>query len=170
VNGDARTFASRLRSIAAEAEPSLGLGELQTADRAKDDNLRFYSFWFWLVVGVSSVALLLSLAGIYAVMSFTVARRTREIGVRVALGARPVRVVRTILRRPLIQAGSGIAAGWALTVALLGGASWGGFGGLPWIQLVGYGALMTAVCLLAAVVPARRALAVEPTEALREDG
>jgi hypothetical protein len=170
VAGGARPFTSRLRSIAADVEPSLGLGDLQTADGAKDDTLRFYSFWFWLVVGVSSVALFLSLAGIYAVLSFTVARRTREIGVRVALGARPIAVVRAILRRPLIQAGSGIGVGWILTVALMGGATWGGYRALPWLQLLAYGALMTAVCLLAAVVPAYRALAVEPTEALREDG
>ena len=60
---------------------------------------------------LTAVALLLSLAGIYAVMSFTVARRTREIGVRVALGASRLGVVTAIFRRPLIQVGFGIVAG-----------------------------------------------------------
>ena len=66
---------------------------------------------------MTAVALLLSLAGIYAVMSFIVARRTREIGVRVALGASRLRVVREIFRRPLIQVALGILAGAALVAA-----------------------------------------------------
>ena len=63
---------------------------------------------------MTAVALLLSLSGIYAVLSFIVARRTREIGVRVALGASRRRVIAAIFRRPLIQVGLGVVAGGAL--------------------------------------------------------
>ena len=125
---------------------------------------------------LTAVALLLSLAGIYAVLSFTVARRTREIGVRVALGASRRRVLTAIFRRPLTQVGLGVAAG----ATLIGSALW------LWpaprsspelaerdspsgqiALLVGYAAFMLGVCLLACVVPTRRALRVEPMVAMR---
>jgi putative ABC transport system permease protein len=123
---------------------------------------------------MTAVALLLSLAGIYAVLSFIVARRTREIGIRVALGASRQRVVGAIFRRPLIQVGLGILAGTAL-IALAGSIETempGLSGELSLKQfaiLLGYAALMLGVCLLACVVPTRRALGVEPTIALRVD-
>jgi ABC-type antimicrobial peptide transport system permease subunit len=125
---------------------------------------------------LTAIALLLSLAGIYAVLSFIVARRTREIGVRVALGASQRRIVSAIFRRPLIQVGSGVVAGGILIAAAAEGIthtqmSNAGSGmslGLL-VQLVGYAALMFGVCLLACVVPTRRALRVEPTEALRAE-
>jgi len=70
--------------------------------------------WLRVTMVMTAVALLLSLAGIYAVLSFTVARRTREIGLRVALGANPRRVIGAIFRRPLWQVGFGVLAGIAL--------------------------------------------------------
>ncbi|MQA92991.1 MAG: FtsX-like permease family protein [Gemmatimonas sp.] len=112
-------------------------------------------------------------------LSFTVARRTREIGVRVALGASRRRVVAALFRRPLTQVGLGVVAGGALIAAgalLLsrGPDAWGtdaqmslSLGQLALI--VAYSALMFGVCLLACVVPTRRALRVEPTEALRAE-
>ena len=68
-------------------------------------------------VVMSAVALLLSLAGLYAVMAFMVARRTREIGVRVALGGSRRRILMAIFRRPLIQMGLGVLAGISIIVA-----------------------------------------------------
>lgn len=170
VNGDPLAFATRLREVAAAVDPTLGLEGLLPLDQAKASNLRFYAFWFWLVVGVSTVALLLSLAGIYAVMSFTVAQRTREIGVRVALGARPSAVAAAIFRRPAIQTGAGLLIGFALTAWFASKMSADAFLGTPALLVLAYSLLMTAICLLACVVPTRRALSIEPTEALRADG
>ena len=76
--------------------------------------LWFIRLWMRITMTMTAVALLLSLSGIYAVLSFIVARRTREIGVRVALGASRRRVIAAIFRRPLIQVGLGVVAGGAL--------------------------------------------------------
>jgi ABC-type lipoprotein release transport system permease subunit len=108
------------------------------------------------------------LAAIYAVMSFTVARRTREIGVRVALGAEPLAIMRTIFARPIRQVTTGVLVGSVIVTVLVRLV-------LESITLTeaavifGYALSMLGVCLLACVVPTQRALAVDPTEALRTE-
>lgn len=170
VNGDARAFTSRVIEIAGEVEPDLALISPRTLDMVKESALRIYSYWLWLTVGVSGLAVLLSLAGIYSVMAFTVARRTREIGVRVALGARPARVAGAIFRRPLLQVASGIVLGFLMSALLGWGIDAKGLWGKPLAALLTYAVAMTGICLLACLVPLRRALAVEPSQALAADG
>ena len=126
-----------------------------------------FDFLFRLLVLVSSIALLLSLAGIYSVMSFTVSRRTREIGIRVALGAIPARVVAAIFARPLTQVALGVAAGGGLVFVLTRVVT--GLSPKEVAIVVAYMALMMGVCLLACVVPTQRALRIQPTKALRTD-
>jgi putative ABC transport system permease protein len=168
LRGDPESFAPRLRSLATAADPELRVDEVVRLDGVQDANLKTIAFWFRALVGVSAVAMLLSLAGIYAVMAFAVSRRTREIGIRVALGADPRRVVAATFARPLAQVSAGVAAGTAvvawLVYTVIGTLS------LREISLVAaYAALMLGVCMLACIVPTRRALRVEPTDALRAD-
>jgi hypothetical protein len=117
------------------------------------------------------VALLISAIGLYGVVRFTVASRTREIGVRVALGATPVGVVKLVLRGALRQVAWGVVLG--LPVCLL--VSWVLSGPLGDAlafapgAYVGVPMLLIATALLATVLPARRATRIAPTEALRED-
>lgn len=170
--GEPMALAPRVREIAEAVDPTLRLSGFQRADEIRSGTM-------WLIVlrvsiVMTVVALLLSLAGIYAVMSFIVARRTREIGVRVALGATRASVVSAMFRRPLIQVGLGILAGAALIAA--GGNLETEMPGLTGVftltdlaLLVAYAILMLGVCLLACLVPTRRALGVEPTVALRMD-
>ncbi|MEX2570504.1 MAG: ABC transporter permease [Gemmatimonadota bacterium] len=170
VRGDPGSFAPRVREAAMLVDPALRLHDLMPMNEITRADAEFYAFWFWLAVVVSSIALLLSLAGIYAVMSFAVSRRTREIGIRLALGAGSRRVVTAILARPLRQVGLGVLLGGALAGVLIMSidlyqAGWAARAAL----FLGYAALMTGVCLLACIVPIRRALGVEPTEALRAD-
>lgn len=112
------------------------------------------------------VALIFSAAGLYALMAVAVTRRTREIGIRIALGANPRRLLRTVFARAARQLGGGIVAGnglillfaWradSLTTDLL-------------VSSVITSALMATVGALACAGPARRALRVQPTEALRQ--
>jgi predicted permease len=170
VKGNPASLAPRLRAMAVAVDPTLRLHDLMPLDRVDQAELQFLEFWFRLTVVVSAVALLLSLTGIFAVMSFTVSQRTREIGIRIALGADPRRIVGAIFRRPLVQVGFGIAAGAGLTAFLALGASGGEVTAAGAALVVLYAALMTAVCMLACVVPTRRALGIEPTEALKAEG
>jgi putative ABC transport system permease protein len=165
---DPASFAPRLRDIAADVDPGLRVYDTMPIARMADAELRFYTMWFWILIVVTAIALLLSLAGIYAVMSFTVSQRTREIGIRVALGAGRRRIVTSIFRRPLAQVGLGILAGAGLLI-LVGIAGEVTFGPKAVGFVIAYSAVMAVVCLLAAVVPTRRALGIEPADALRWD-
>jgi predicted permease len=176
-SGDPMLLGPQLREIAAAVDPSLRLSELQRVDEVTNDILWVVRLWLRVTIVMTATALLLSLAGIYAVLSFTVARRTREIGVRVALGASRSRVVGAIFRRPLSQVGVGILAGVAL-IASVGSIAYttdlpgadhlsAGLSLEQIAMLLAHATLMLGVCLLACVVPTRRALAVEPTVALR---
>jgi predicted permease len=168
VRGGPQAFAPRLRAHAAAVDPALRLHDVVPVATLSNGEIRFLRTWFWLIVAVSALAILLALAGIYAVMAFTVAQRTREIGIRVALGADARRIVVAIFRRPLTQVAAGILAGGILTVCLpafLGGHLTTAMAGVVGMTMV----LMAAVCLLACIVPTRRALRVEPMDALRAE-
>ncbi len=170
VRGEPGAFAGRLRTIVAEVDPTLRLYEVTPLNRVGGGMWNEFDFLWRLLLMMSSLAILLSLSGIYAAVSFAVSRRRREIGIRMALGARPRGIVMAILRQPFSQVGIGILAGAALVLALVEVASSSGlsFGGAALVAC--YAAFMLAVCLLACIVPMMRALRVEPTEALRVDG
>ena len=124
------------------------------------------------LIGVfGGTALLLALAGIYGSMAFQVARRTHEIGVRMALGAKPARVVSMVVRRSLLLAGLGVAAGLAIALGASRLVSSLLYGIAPH-DPISYAAAV-AVLLLAAVaaglVPALRAARVDPVTALRSE-
>jgi ABC-type antimicrobial peptide transport system permease subunit len=160
------SVSNALRSIAAKADPTLRVADIRPLDRVNDSTLKTINYVAGMFVVVSLSAMVLALSGIYAVMSFAVSRRTREIGIRVALGSRPWRVVLTVLRGPLIQVATGIVFGGILTfvISSVNGITLG-FG----LALVGYALIMLGVCLLACFVPARRVLKVDPIAALRTE-
>jgi putative ABC transport system permease protein len=172
LTGDPQAFGPRLRTLAASVDPALQLHALKPLNEARSDDVVFYAFWYRITAMVSVVALFLALAGIYAVMAFTVSRRTREIGIRVALGSDRRRVTLSIFRRPLTQVAVGVLVGsaWAafLSIGIQGGLEHASVKGA--VLIGGYSALMMAVCMLACVVPTRRALRIEPTEALKAEG
>ena len=169
VRGDSEAFSPILSSVAVGVDPGLRVHEVMTLAQVTDGPREFYRIWDRFLIIVTAVALWLSLGSIYAIMSFTVSQRTREIGIRVALGSSRPRVVGVVLRRPTIQVGIGLLSGAGLLASIElgsgGGASMRDLG-----LLVVYVTFMMAVCMLACIVPARRALAVEPSEALRAEG
>lgn len=162
------TFARRVREIALSVGPTLRIG-VQTVSESERLQRRGFLALALTVVAVTGSVLLLSMAGIYSMMSFTVASRRREIGIRIALGASSLRVLSGVFRRAIVQLGVGVLVGLLLTEAVprvQGGSFFAGEGALI---LPVIAAIILAAGLLAALGPARRGLAVQPTEALRED-
>jgi predicted permease len=124
-----------------------------------------------LLGGFGAAALLLALLGVFGVSAYNVALRTREIGVRMALGARPASVLRLVLGRALLLAGMGTAAGLgaALACARLLESHLFGIPAHDPLTLIGVGALFPAAAVAAALLPALRALRIPPLAALRAD-
>jgi putative ABC transport system permease protein len=125
-------------------------------------------------MAVTALVLFLSTLGIFSLMSVSVSRRTREIGLRSALGANPRHVLAGVLWRGVVLMGSGITAGGALLLLVLAVAKQGPTGrpaedvALFAGHFAVTSAVMLAACLLACIGPARRALRINPTDALRE--
>jgi predicted lysophospholipase L1 biosynthesis ABC-type transport system permease subunit len=168
VRGDPQRFAARLRELAQTTDPALRVMDPKPLPRAVDPDSAGMWFFLELLVSLTVVTLMLSLAGVYAVTAFAVARRTREIGVRVALGARPLDVLTIVFKRPLVQMALGIGVGAILGFALAND-------DLSAVHLDALGnttvfALSTMLCCaLACIVPTRRALRIQPSEALRDE-
>jgi hypothetical protein len=168
VRGGPERFAGRLRELAQATDPALRVIDPRPLPLLLDPDSAGRSYLFALMVSLTGVTLMLSLAGVYAVTAFAVARRTREIGVRVALGARPLHVLTIVFKRPLVQMALGIGVGAILGFGLAND-------DLSKVHLDVLGstavfALSTILCCaLACIVPTRRALRIQPTEALRDD-
>jgi ABC-type antimicrobial peptide transport system permease subunit len=173
VRGNPATLAARLPIIAADVDARLLVREAQPLEawvRQRDLHLTMAA---GAAAAVTLLVLFLSALGIFSLVSVSVSRRTREIGLRIAIGASPRQVLTGIMARAAVLMVSGIAAGGALlllAVALGEGPSarpaedvalFAGYLGLT-------SAVMLGASLLACVAPARRALRINPIEALRE--
>ena len=166
-SGDPAALAPRLRVIAAGLDPGLRLDDLRTLD-----NLAWridvpQMVMAGAIATVVGLGLFLSAAGIFSLMSVSVARRTREIGLRAALGATPGRLLGGIFTRALVLIGSGIAAGNAVLLTVVALSTEVDMATIAGALLL-TSAVMLTVGLLACVEPARRALRIQPTEALKE--
>lgn len=167
---DPQSLAPTLRRIAGDVSPMLQLHDILPLDHAVHGDARFWRVFANVFMLGSAIVLFLSLAGIYSVTSFTVSRRTREIGVRVALGAPARRVIVDIFRRPLIQVATGVVVGCSLLAVVAFARSGSGIAmARQAALLLAYGIAVMGVCVLACIGPALRALRVDPVEALRED-
>ena len=173
MRGNPATLAARLPLIAATVDARLTVRDslpMEEWVRQRDDGL---IVMVGAQVVITALVLFLSALGIFSLVSISVSRRTREIGLRAALGATPRQVLAPIMSRAAVLMGSGIAAGGALLIWSL--ALGAGPNGRPAEDIplfAGYlamtSAIMLAACLLACIGPARRALGINPTDALRE--
>lgn len=166
---DANQFAPRLRDIAAAVDPNLQVRALSTLASALGEDRAIQRLTAAVLAALTLSVLLLSSAGVYSMMSFTVAQRRKEIGIRTALGADPRRILTNIFSRVLWQVGSGAAIGVAIAALLELATDGGLMQGNGAVVLPAVAILMILVALGAAAGPARRGLRVQPTEALRQE-
>ena len=170
---DATSIAALTRRAAVETDPALRIYAVMGLDRIEDADIQAHRFFITALSIVAAVALMLATAGIYALMSFSLTRRTREIGIRIALGAAPRRILSSIFGRTFAQVALGVVIGSIPGSAVLGlGIADAGRGSM-WLMVPGSIASAVFVLLVAAaacVPPARRALRIDPTEALRAGG
>jgi predicted permease len=159
---------NRLRAVVLSLDPQLHLLDVMSTARLAEAEVLPTQILLRIFVVLAAVAMLLSTAGIYALISFTLARRTREIGIRVALGAGPRRIITSAFARAFLQVGLGVLAG-ALPATIIITS-----GDLTGMRLVSgaaaalvVGVFVIAVALLACAGPLRRALRVQPVDALR---
>jgi ABC-type antimicrobial peptide transport system permease subunit len=157
------------RQAVAQVDRTRSLGRISTIDRylgGRVKERRGYAFLFGLFALAST---LLSAVGVYGVVAYSVAERTREIGIRIALGARPLDVLALAGRQALILIAAGLGIGLAGAIwpaRLMAPQLWGVTPTDPF-TFAAASVLLIGVALVAAYVPARRAMAVEPTVALR---
>jgi putative ABC transport system permease protein len=152
------------------ADPMVPLGRIESLDRRTADHFRGFREMAWYGFALGALALALSAAGLHSLLSYTVRRRTREIGIRLAIGSSVAQVVWTVLRPALwlvvVGAGAGIAL--AMPISSVMRASLFGLSPLDVVSLLPAVGLLVLVALLASAVPALRASRVDPVRALRE--
>ena len=170
-SGDPSNLSKSIADIVQSMDPNLPLSQVKTMDQIIDESMSGDRFEAFLFAGFAVIALFLAALGIYGVMSFAVAQRTHEIGLRMALGAGTSRVLSLVLREGMILALLGLALG-------LAGAFWVGklmhtlvynVGTIDFTAFSVVAALLMASALLACYVPARRATRVDPMQALRQE-
>jgi predicted permease len=159
------------RSVTAELDPGLAIYGEQTMTSVLNDSLWARRATSWLIGAFSTVALLLAVAGLYGVISYSVTQRAREISVRMAMGAEAAQVRRAVVREGMAVVGAGIVVGVGAVLALSGAV-----GHLlsqvrptePWVYAV-VCVLLAAVGAAANWIPARRAAATDPMAVLRAE-
>jgi putative ABC transport system permease protein len=164
-------FLRELQQAVWSVSPSLPLAGVRTLDRILADSTAQTSFAMVMLALAASVALLLGIVGIYGVIAYVASQRTREVGIRMALGAEPRDVRRLFLRYGLRLTGAGIALGVGTALAATRVVSALLFGVDP-ADPATYAAVsagLASVALLATWLPARRMSRLEPVAALRQD-
>jgi putative ABC transport system permease protein len=165
------TVASMMKARLAEIDPDLPFGDVLPLQSTVTRNVEQQRFRAIMVALFAGLALLLAAVGVYGLISYTVTQRTREIGIRVALGAAPRQVLMPVIREGLVLALVGIAIGLAgaflaaraMTTFLFG------VGASDPTTFTVVATLLLGVALLASYVPSRRALRVDPVIALRAE-
>jgi len=161
--------ADALRRLVHEQDDSLAFDSIVTLEDRLRDSLAEPRLYAMLLAAFAVSALIVAGVGLFAVLSYSVTQRAREIGVRSAIGARPIDIVRLVLSQALGMAAVGVALGLLLATAAVRVLSSFLYGIGPYdpVTLVFAVALLLTVALVAAVIPARRAARVDPISVIR---
>ncbi|MCW5964173.1 MAG: ABC transporter permease [Bryobacterales bacterium] len=167
--GEPLAALAELRALLREMDPTLALGHIDTMEQQVE-----HSFWIARLAGMAVsfcglLGVLIACLGLYGVVSYEVTRQTREIGVRMALGASATSVVRAIVRNAVQVASLGIAIGLGLAALLGNFLASMLFGVTPWdpISFLAAGIFLLVATLVACAIPAWRATRIQPISALR---
>ncbi len=166
--------ASMMRSIAAAVhavDPQIALADPRTMQQVRNDVLADDRFTLILFITFAAIALLLAAVGIYGVMAFSVAQRSHEIALRMALGATRHRVLKLVVGEGAVLAGVGLLLGLigACFVGRTMQSTLYGIGAMDYPAFAAMGLLLLVAALLACYLPGRRAASVEPMQALRRE-
>jgi putative ABC transport system permease protein len=166
---DPATMANTVRRVLRDVDPTLAAEDMRTLNQQVDASLSRERLTADLSIVFSLLATLLAMVGLYGVLSYIVAQRTREIGVRMALGALSTGIYRLIMRDALTLVSSGvliaIPVSWAVTRGI--GTQLHGVSPMDPVTIGLAIALLMCVAMLAGFLPARRAARVDPVVALR---
>jgi putative ABC transport system permease protein len=169
--GDPRGFVNPVQAAIARVDKQEAVTRIRTMDQVIADTVSAPRFRAGLTGAFAALALTLAAVGICGVLAFSVSQRTREFGIRMALGARSATVLRMVLREALAIAAAGIAAGLIAAAALTRSLASLLYGVAPLdvVTFAGSAALLAAVALAACAIPAWRAARVDPAIALHQD-
>ena len=167
--GEASAVAETVRREARAADASLSIYDMRTMDDVRAASVAERRFLLILITAFGALALLLASVGVYGVMTLVVSERTQEVGVRLALGADPARVLVMIVRQAVSLAAIGVAIGvtGAAMLAPLIASQLFGVGVMDPVTFAAVPLMLVAVATAAAVVPGRRAMRVDPVQAIR---
>jgi len=170
-DGEPLQLAGAARAALAEIDPAQPIFNVRTMDDLVARSLAQREFALVLMLIFAGVALLLATVGIYGVMSYTVAQRTQEIGIRVALGASPAGVLRMVVLDGMRLVAVGLAIGLcgAFAVMRLLSSMLYGVSATDLPTFAAIAAVLAGTALVATIIPARRATRVDPMLALRAD-
>jgi predicted permease len=171
VSGDPSAIAGDVRKAVWAVDPNQPVSKVQTLDDIVGTELESRRMQMTLMTAFAGLALLLAAVGVYGVLSYSVSMRTREIGLRLALGGEPGRVRTLVVRQGMTLAAAGLVIGLSVAAAaasLVGTLLFHVSAHDP-ATFMTQAAVLTAACLLAAYLPARRASRVDPMAALRAD-
>jgi len=167
--GDPSRITAAVRGVLREADPNLPMFQVRTMEENRRLSYWQYGLYGWIFGAISFVGLLLASVGVYGVLSYSVAQRTQEIGVRVALGAGRREILGLIVGYGLKLAGAGVVLGLAFSAASMPFVKQMFFQVSPFdpVTFTSVGVLFMAVAFLASLLPALRATRVDPITALR---
>jgi len=170
-NGDLSALVPALRNAVHEIDPTVPFKTPETMNDVVSDSLMLDRLEGWLFGTFAAVALLLAVIGIFGLVNYEVELRTREIGIRMALGSTRVQVTRLLLGKVALLMLSGLAIGWMLTLALRKVLSTvvEMHAGKDFLLLTSMTVGLALVGILASLIPAHRAASVEPVQALRTE-
>jgi predicted permease len=168
-NDDPAALTPMIRGMVASADKNVLVSDVQTMDQVVAEATAEPRFYALLIGSFAAVALVLAAVGIYGVMSYSVSRRTQEIGIRMALGAKPGDVIGSVMKQAAMLAAAGVGTGLIGALALtrlMAGLLYGVRPGDP-VTFAAVAVLLSTVAVFASYIPARRAARVDPIVALR---